>query len=205
MRKKNEIAASIFTGAAAMVAFMFYGTAALADFRMIYTPDIVLESPEEIDLQLVFTRPVSNGDTMDTGWPEQFFVVQEKKQIDLEDTLKSMQRAGEESQGQVKEANYSIERNGDYIFVMQAAPYYGESGDIYIQQMTNSFLSNWDIPSGWNELAGPSTEIVPLNTLYNVFAGSAFSSVLLSVGKPVPGAELEIESVAAPSEVTCGR
>ena len=204
MREKKT-AGKFVAGAAALTAVVFSGTAALGHFQMIYTPEVVLKNPEEVDLKLVFTHPFNNGHTMDMGPPKEFFVVHKGKQIDLADELKPIRWKGAENEGQAYEANYNIKRNGDYIFVLQPAPYYEESEDVYIQQITKSILNKGGIPSGWNEPVGLPTEIVPLNKPYNVYTGSTFSGVLLSDGKRVPGAELEIEYVAAPPDMENNR
>lgn len=174
---------------------------ATAHFQMIYTPEVTLEEPSQLNFKLIFTHPFANGHTMDMGAPEAFFAIHKGKRIDLKDRLKPLNWKGAENEGKAYEAEIEIKRNGDYIFVLEPAPYYEESEDIYIQQITKSFLNKGGIPTGWNEPVGLITEIVPLNKPYNVYAGSTFSGVLLSDGKPVAGAEIEIEYIAAPPDM----
>ena len=111
--------------------------------------------------------------------------------------LKPITFHGASNESKAFEAPVKIRRNGDYIFALTPAPYYEKSEDIYIQQITKSYLNKGGIPSGWEEPLGLPTEIVPLNKPTNVIAGSTFSGVLVSEGKPVPGAEIEIEYLAA--------
>jgi cobalt/nickel transport protein len=53
------------------------------------------------------------------------------------------------------------------------------------------------LPTDWDQPVGLPTEILPLNKPYNVIVGCTFSGVVLSEGKPVAGAEIEIEFMAA--------
>ena len=187
---------SVSAGILAIAAVSF-GSPAYSHFQMIYTPDVVLEKPAELPFKLVFTHPFANGHTMDMGEPVDFFYVHKGKRTDLKPLLKPLTWKGAENEGKAYEASVKIKRNGDYIFVVHPSPYYEESEDIYIQQITKSFVNKGGIPTDWSEAVGLPTEIVPLNKPYNVFAGSTFSGVLLSEGEPVPGAEIEIEYVAA--------
>ncbi|MBN2885223.1 MAG: DUF4198 domain-containing protein, partial [Chromatiaceae bacterium] len=88
-----------------------------------------------------------------------------------------------------------VRRNGDYVFALVPAPYYEGSEDIYIQQITKTYLNKGAMPTTWNEPLGLPTEIVPLNKPYQVFAGGAFTGQLLSEGKPAAGVECEIEYI----------
>ena len=98
-----------------------------------------------------------------------------------------------------------IKRNGDYVLALTPAPYYEKSEDIFIQQITKTYLNKGGMPTGWNEPVGLPTEIVPLNKPTNIVAGSTFSGVLLSGGKPVPGAEIEIEYIAAEPDMAANK
>ena len=77
------------------------------------------------------------------------------------------------------------------------APYLEKSEDKYIQQITKSFVNVGGTPSGWDKPLGLATEIVPLNKPTSIMAGSTFTGRLLSEGKPVAGAEIEVEYMAA--------
>jgi len=90
-----------------------------------------------------------------------------------------------------------VTKAGDYVVVLEPAPYYEESEDIFIQQLTKVYFNNADLPTDWMEPQGLATEILPLNKPYNIVAGSTFTGQVLSEGKPVAGAEIEIEYMAA--------
>ncbi|EXJ14195.1 DUF4198 domain-containing protein [Imhoffiella purpurea] len=168
---------------------------AQAHFQLVYTPETMLEKPAEIGLKLVFGHPMENGHTMDMGEPVEFFVQFKDKRTDLKDSLKPITWKGAHNEANAYETTYKVRRNGDYVFALTPAPYYEGSEDIYIQQITKSYVNKGAMPTTWNEPLGLPTEIVPLNKPYQVFVGSTFSGQLLSEGKPAPGVECEIEYI----------
>ncbi len=168
---------------------------AQAHFLLVYTPKVMLEKPAEIPLKLVFGHPMENGHTMDMEQPEQFFVKFKDKQIDLLNTLKPVTWKGAHNDAKAYETSYKVKRNGDYIFVAVPAPYYEKGEDIYIQQITKSYVNKGAMPTGWNEPLGLATEIVPLNKPYQNYVGGTFTGKLLSDGKPAAGIECEIEYI----------
>ncbi len=183
------------TALAAMVTAMFAGTAQ-AHFQLLYTPTVMLDDPARLDIKLVFGHPMENGHTMNMGPPEEFFVVFKGKKTDLKGSLKAVKWKGTaRTTADAYVSNYKVKRNGDYIFVLVPAPYMEKSEDIYIQQITKSFVNKGGMPTGWSEPLGLATEIVPMNKPYQVFAGSTFTGKLLSNGKPAPGVECEIEYI----------
>ena len=168
---------------------------AQAHFQLVYTPEVMLEKPGNVDFKLVFGHPMENGHTMDMGEPEAFSVTFKGETTDLKDSLKPITWTGAHNSAKAYETSYGVKRNGDYIFSLIPAPYYEKSEDIYIQQIAKTYLNKGGMPTGWNEPVGLPTEIVPLNKPYQVFAGGTFTGQLLSEGKPVPGIECEIEYI----------
>lgn len=169
--------------------------AAQAHFQLLYTPEVMLENPAEIDLKLVFGHPMENGHVMDMGEPVEFFVQFKEEKTDLKDSLKPITWQGPDNTAAAYEASYRIRRNGDYVFVVVPTPYHEESEGVYIQQITKSYVNKGAMPTSWNEPLGLPTEIVPLNKPYQVFAGGTFTGQLLSEGKPAAGVECEIEYI----------
>ena len=176
----------------AAVAVIMAAAPAYAHFQLVYTPEVNIEKPAELPFKLIFWHPHENGHAMDMGQPEQFFYVHKGKKTDLMDQLKPITFHGAHNESKAFETSVKVRRNGDYIFTLVPAPYYEKGEDIYIQQITKSYINKGGMPTGWNEAQGLATEIVPLNKPTNVIAGSSFSGILLSEGKPVPGAEIEI-------------
>jgi cobalt/nickel transport protein len=181
-------------------------TGAQAHFQLLYTPEVMLDRPGEIDLALVFGHPMENAHTMSMGQPEELFVVFKGEKTDLLDTLEPVRWQGSGSTtADAFKARYKVRRNGDYIFALVPAPYLEASEDIYIQQITKSVVNKGSIPTGWNEPLGLPTEIVPLNKPYQVFAGGTFSGQLLSEGKPAPGVECEIEYINTEVDIAAAK
>ncbi len=182
--------------AAAMLAALF-ATPASAHFQLIYSPDLNIEKPGDVPLRLIFWHPFENGHAMNMGAPEEFSYVFKGEKTDLMDALAPITFKGAHNESAAYAATLPVKRNGDYIVSLVPAPYYEESEDIYIQQITKVEFNKGGVPTGWNEPVGLKTEFVPLNKPMNVVVGSTFSAQLLSDGAPVAGAEIEIEYVAA--------
>ncbi|WP_259781106.1 DUF4198 domain-containing protein [Aestuariispira ectoiniformans] len=185
------------TMAAALIA-----TPASAHFQLIYTPEVNLARPGTVPFKLIFWHPFENGHAMDMGQPEEFFYVHKGKKTDLLDSLKPITFKGAENEAAAYEADVKIKRSGDYILVVKPAPYLEQSEDIFIQQITKSFVNKGGLPTDWMEPVGLPTEIVPMNKPTNILAGSTFSGRVLANGAPVAGAEIEIEYMAAEPVMT---
>ncbi|WP_246657496.1 DUF4198 domain-containing protein [Cohaesibacter sp. CAU 1516] len=183
--------------ASLIAATMLLSSAAQAHFQLAYTPEVNLEKAGNVPFKLIFWHPMENGHAMDMGKPNAFFAVFKDKKIDLMDSLKPITFKGESNEAAAFEGTLKAKRNGDYIVVVEPAPYYEGSEDIYIQQITKSYINKGGIPTNWNEPVGLKTEIVPLNKPTNILAGSTFTGRVLTNGKPVAGAEIEIEYLSA--------
>lgn len=170
---------------------------ASAHFQLVYTPEVNLTKPGDVPLMLVFWHPFENGFVMDMGEPLAFYAVNRGKKIDLMDRLEPIAFAGIENDAAAYTASVPVRRSGDYVLVIEPAPYYEESEDIYIQQLTKSYLNLNQLPTDWMEPQGLKTEIVPLNRPTNILAGSTFTGRVMANGEPVAGAEIEVEYMAA--------
>ena len=175
--------------------------AAYAHFQLLYTPEAALKEAGAIPLALVFSHPFESGFTMNMGQPEAFYVVSrrgdaEKKSTDLMQYLEPIQWAGQDSKGAayVAKPPRSVTRSlGDYTYVLKPAPYYEKSEDKYIQQITKTMVNIGGLPGAWDEPLGLPVEVVPLDKPYANWVGGVFRAVILSGGKPVPHAEIEVE------------
>ncbi|WP_033069598.1 DUF4198 domain-containing protein [Thalassospira australica] len=170
---------------------------AQAHFQLVYTPDVNITKAGEIPVKLIFWHPFENGHVMDMGTPREFYVMHRGENIDLKSTLSEFSFAGTANSAVAYDGSLLLKRSGDYVMVVVPEPYYEESEDIYIQQLTKSYVNRNEIPTDWTEPQGLATEILPLNRPTNVVAGSTFTGRVLSEGKPVPGVEVEIEYMAA--------
>ena len=176
-------------------------TAAEAHFQLLYTPEAALNEAAAIELALVFSHPFDNGFTMDMGAPEAFYVVSQRgeaepKMTDLMQFLEPIEWSGVDSKAAAYLARppRQVTRSlGDYTFVLKPAPYYEGNEDKYIQQITKTVVNVGGLPGAWDEPLGLPVEIVPLDKPYANWVGGVFRAVVLSDGKPVPHAEIEIE------------
>ena len=184
-------------GLVSAISLMGVSSTAQAHFQLVYTPEVNIEKPGKIPFRIIFWHPMENGFVMDMGKPQEFFYIFKSEKTDLLSSLKPITFTGKDSKAAAFETEIDIKRNGDYIVGLVPEPYYEKSEDKYIQQLTKSFLNKGGVPSDWNEPVGMKTEIIPLNKPTNILTGSTFSGVVLSEGKPVAGAEIEIEYMSA--------
>ncbi len=174
-----------------------------AHFQMLYTPDAALAKGQETSWALIFSHPFSNGYPMDMGEPEAFYVVHDRgedipnKTTDLKKHLEAVQWTNSDNESAsafVANLPKSITRSiGDYNFVLTPSPYYEAEEDKYIQQITKTVINVGGAPGAWDQPLGLPVEIVPLDKPYANWVGGVFRAVVLSNGKPVPHAEIEIE------------
>ncbi|WP_074221548.1 DUF4198 domain-containing protein [Rhodovulum sp. ES.010] len=170
---------------------------ASAHFQLSYTEDTMIDRPGDVPVKLIFWHPFENGHVMDMGEPLEFYAIHRGEKIDLKDTLTQTTFTGSGNQAVAYDGSVPVKRSGDYVLVTVPAPYYEESEDIYIQQITKAYLNRNTLPTDWTEPQGLKTEIVPMVKPYNVLTGSTFTGRVMSNGEPVAGAEIEIEYMAA--------
>jgi cobalt/nickel transport protein len=157
----------------------------------------MIERPGDVPVKLIFWHPMDNGHVMDMEPPQEFYMIHNGEKTDLIDTLHPVQFTGGENDGAAFKGSVPVKRSGDYVLVTVPTPYYEESEDIYIQQITKAFLNRNELPTDWMNPVGLPVEILPLNKPYNILAGSSFTGQVVAQGQPVAGAEIEIEYMAA--------
>ncbi|HDI60133.1 MAG TPA: DUF4198 domain-containing protein [Desulfobacteraceae bacterium] len=165
----------------------------MAHFQMVYTPQSALAKAGSIDLKLVFTHPFEAGHTMDMGQPEQFFVVHKGKKADLLSTLKPVVWTSLTNSGAAYEASFKLRGMGDNVFCLVPSPYFEKEEDSFIQQITKVVVNTGGFPTDWDAPVGLPAEILPLDKPYALWTGNVFRGVVLSEGKPVPNAKIEVE------------
>lgn len=172
-----------------------------AHFMVVYTPEIANAEAQDVDMRIVFTHPAEAGHTMDMGGIQEFYVLHQRgdnkaKKIDLKNTLKDITWKNPESSGPAFSAlipKKTLRSMGDYTFVVVPGYYYEKEEEVYMQQISKLVMNIGGIPGGWNEPVGLPCEIVPLIKPYGVWTGNVFKAQVLSNGKPVAGAEVEVE------------
>jgi cobalt/nickel transport protein len=177
---------------------------ALAHFQLLYTPQLALKTSQDLTLAMVFTHPFEPTHTMNMEKPLAFYVISQRgseakpQKTDLTQYLQPVTWAGLQQPGQAYEAKLprsAVRSLGDYVFILEAAPYYEASEDKYIQQYTKTVLNIGGIPGNWSADNKLPTEILPLDKPYASWVGGVFRGVVLANGKPVPNAELEVSFV----------
>jgi cobalt/nickel transport protein len=196
--------------ASGVLAVTFCGTAS-AHFQMLYTSETALIAAQATHFVMVFTHPAHGGPSMDMAEPAAFYVLaqrgddSEPVRTDLASQLQAIEWQGPEHASrayEVKLARQVTRSLGDYVFVLEAGPYYEANEDKYIQQLTKTLINIGGVPGNWAEPVGLPTEILPLDKPYANWTGGVFRGVVLAEGKPVPNAELEVEYVNYPPDLT---
>ncbi len=90
-------------------------------------------------------------------------------------------------------ASYTIKKPGVHHFVMEPTPYWEPAEDCFIIHYTKTCVAAFGEEEGWETPLGIRTEIVPLTRPFGNYAGNVFQGQVLLDGKPVPGAQVEIE------------
>jgi cobalt/nickel transport protein len=188
-----------------VLAFLL-ATPARGHFQLLYTEESALNNGQATSLLLLFTHPAHGGPSMNMGKPEAFYLVSQRGEAaavttDLAQYLEPIMWAGEQGTSQAYSARLpvAVTRSlGDYVFVLRPAPYYESGEDKYIQQFTKLIMNVGGVPGNWAEPVGLAAEILPLNKPYANWTGGVFRGIVLSEGRPVPNAELEVEYINHP-------
>ncbi|PIE13693.1 MAG: nickel transporter [Rhodobacterales bacterium] len=170
---------------------------ASAHFVLAYTPDTLIESPGDVAMKLIFWHPFENGHVMEMEAPQAVYAVHRGEKIDLSGSLEKMTFSGVDNAATGYDIALPVKRSGDYVVVVEPAPYLEKSEDLYIQQFTKVFVNRNGMPTDWDSELGLAAEILPMVKPYNVIAGSSFTGRVMAAGKPVAGAEIEVEYMAA--------
>ena len=182
---------------------LLFAASAQAHFGMLI-PDreIVADKKEAaINLQLPFSHPME-GNGMVLEKPAAFYVVADGERRDLAAALKPVKVFDKPAWS----AAFTAEKPGLLQFVMEPQPYWEPAEDCFIVHYTKTYVSVFGEEEGWDEPLGLKTEIVPFTRPFGNYAGNLFQGRVLLDGKPVPGAEVEVEfynregRYAAPNE-----
>lgn len=176
-------------------------SSAFAHFMVVYTPEIALHEGRELDMRILFTHPAEAGHMMDMGGIEEFYVVKQRgdaepKKVDLKQYLKDITWKNPHASAPAFSAAIAkkeVRSMGDYVFVMKPGYYFEKEEDVYMQQITKLIVNVGGVPGNWADPVGLPCEIVPLIKPYGIWTGNVFKAQVLSDGKPVAGAEVEVE------------
>ncbi len=177
-------------------AWVLFQPCAQAHFGMVIpSRDIVEEQKEaDVDIKVMFAHPFE-GVSMDMERPVQFGVFVDGKKENLLGSLRpyEVKLYSDEESYKGWQADYKIQRPGDYIFYVEPAPYWEPAEDCYIVHYTKVIIDAFGKEEGWDEEVGLKTEIVPLTRPFGIYAGNVFQGIVKVNGRPVPFSEVEVE------------
>lgn len=161
----------------------------IAHFGMIIPAQPVV-SPynRTLHLQLSFGHPFYETG-IDLAKPKRFYAIHDDNKIDLLDSLietKVMNHLGWQT-------NFEVKRPGVYQFVMEPTPYWEPTENLFIIHYTKVIIPAFGFEDGWQQPIGLPLEILPLLRPFGNYAGNSFTGQALFGGKPMPGAEIEVE------------
>lgn len=180
----------------------FLAVPAQAHFlELIPSADVVdVEGDRKISLDLSFTHPMEGGPAMETAAPVRFGVQTDGGKTDLKASLTAVKRDGKTAY----KAEYGFKEPGSHLFYLEPQPYWEPAEKKFIIHYVK-VATDFGGGENWDALIGFPIEIKPLTRPYGLWTGNLFTGVALKNGKPLPGAEIEIEwrndgSVKAPSD-----
>jgi cobalt/nickel transport protein len=174
----------------AMVGIAAAAASSSAHFGMVIVSDnmIMQDDPRAIVVTLSFSHPMERIG-MDMARPKVFQVAAHGARENLKSALKPIKVFGHSAW----QTGYEIKRPGVYVFHMEPEPYWEPAEDCFIVHHTKTVVAAFGDEDGWDVELGLKTEIVPLSRPFGLYAGNVFQGVVKLDGKPVSGAEVEIE------------
>ena len=162
---------------------------ALAHFGMVIpSENIVTPEKKTITVDVSFSHPFEMIG-MNMVKPKQFQMISGDDKTDLLPKLKE----SKVMEHQAWTTDIAIKKPGVYSLVMEPEPYWEPAEDLSIIHYTKTIIAAFGDDQGWDEPVGIATEIVPMTRPFGNYAGNSFSGKVLLNGKPVPGAEVEVE------------
>ena len=141
-----------------------------------------------LELTLAFCHPFEQtGMTM--AKPKAFGVLAGKEKIDLMKALQETKVLDKEAW----KAAYALKKPGVYAFYFDPQPYWEPAEDKYIIHQTKTYVAAFGDEEGWDKEVGLKAEIVPLTRPFGLYAGNVFQGLVKFKGKPVAGADVEVE------------
>lgn len=174
---------------------LFAANSAHAHFGMLIPSKSLVTASKDstITLSLRFWHPFANSG-MDMEKPLSFQVFHNGQKNDLLPTLSPAKEQGKA----VWRGTYAVQKPGLHVFAMEPRPYFEEEEDCFIVHHTKVYVGAYGDDEGWDAPVGLKTEIVPLSRPGALYAGNLFQGQVLTNGKPVPGAEVEVEWYPGP-------
>lgn len=171
-------------------ASVFAAVVALGHFQVLVpSSEFAGVDSKTVDLEIVFTHPMSNGPVMDMGKPSEFGVLVNGVKTDLTSVLRKREVSGKSAYT----ASYKVKRPGDHVFYIAPAPYWEPAEEKMIIHYTKVVVDAFGGEDGWDAMVGFPVEIKPLVRPYGLWTGNVFRGIVMRDGKAVPYAEIEVE------------
>ena len=173
---------------ALLLVWLVWALPAQAHFGQVTPDPCNLEKPGKVTVDFKFWHPFE-GQYMNLVKPKAAGLWLGGQSQDLLPLLK------EKRQGKFSTwtATVPIKKPGDYYVYMEPQPYWEPAEDCFIVHYTKAPINVMDTGEGWDQPLGLKMEIVPLTRPYGLYEGNSFSGQALYKGKPLAGAEVEVE------------
>lgn len=161
-----------------------------AHFGMLIPSSSTVMEDKESSLKLdIFLAHPMEMRGLDMQEPKSLTVTMGGKTEDLKTTLKPATIIGH----QAWQVVYDVRQPGVYQFATEPTPYFDPEEERFIIHYTKTVVAAFGEEKGWDVPLGLKMEIVPLTRPFANYSGNVFQGRVLLDGKPVPGAEVEVE------------
>lgn len=173
-----------------VILLIAFAVPAFAHFQVIMPDsDVVDMHKKTAQFHMLFTHPFEQGPVMEMVKPKAADLYFNGKKENLMPALKQKKVDGKTAW----DFSYTFKKPGDYIFTVTPDYYFEPAEETFIQHITKVVVNAYGLEEGWDTPVGLKAEIVPLTRPYGLWKGNSFSGQVLYKGKPVAGAEIEVE------------
>lgn len=180
----------------AAICWLLSAVPAGAHFGTLIPSDDIVSGKDSktLNVDIKFIHPMEQH-YMEMEKPKQFGLMVNSQKQDLLGTLSASQgkSLGQEKTYTFWQAVFDVKRPGDYTLYVEPTPYWEPAEDLFIVHYTKVCVNVLGLEQGWDEPVGLETEIVPMTRPYGLWTNNLFTGQVLLNGKPVAGAEVEIE------------
>ncbi|MEJ5299649.1 MAG: DUF4198 domain-containing protein [Thermodesulforhabdaceae bacterium] len=178
-------------------------SSARAHFGVIIPSDdiIISKDSKKIILDIKFIHPMEDV-YMEMEKPKKVTVFHSGQEENLTQSLVAKKGKGKSQDKSYTywETSYTVKKAGDYIFLVEPAPYWEPSEDKFIIHYTKVIVNALGKEEGWDKPANLPIEIVPLTRPYGLWTGNVFQGQVLVNGKPAPFIDVEVEYLSSSPE-----
>lgn len=142
----------------------------------------------ELGIVLSFNHPFEQKGMVLTK-PKAFGVQVGKQKTDLLGTLQETKVLDNLAWKGV----YLVKKPGVYLFYVDPQPYWEPAEDKFIIHQTKTYVAALGGEEDWDAEVGLKAEIIPLTRPFALYPGNVFRGVVKFKGKPLAGADVEVE------------